>query len=101
MEVKDRWDKLSHNFGTHKPGVMLTAEFTYKGDKEIQSWRTSCGCTSASRTENTFSVGYKTKPIPENLVASKINEYQTSQTLFIQYKDGDIDQLHIKVHVKE
>lgn len=77
----------------------MTAIFQYKGADQIVSWRTSCGCTGANKVNDSFHVSYTTKDLPEHLKTIGANEYQTQQTLYVNYANGETDQLHIKVRI--
>lgn len=95
----ENWTKGVVDFGEQKLGNTLIARFEFIGEdiSQIANWKTSCGCTSAVMNENIISVSYTVpSKLPENLTAIGANSAAFRQTVFVNYKNGSQDQLHIK-----
>jgi hypothetical protein len=88
----ENWDKLEHDFGVNKAGIILTTSFNFQGDKEIKEIEPTCNCVSYKWASNVLRIQWKVRNYTRDTLSIK--------NILVLYEDGSFDDLTLKAHIK-
>lgn len=77
---------------TIKGGDRVNVKWKYEGDKQIQTYHTSCSCITSTFNNNIMDITFDTQKV-EN------ESYITSKSVFITYDDTTVEILTFQKEV--